>query len=192
MIFCPPVCTVEAIEMTLNVSIATELDAERIANVHMAAFGANAMLCAQFPTPASRDKLRRCIAQKAVDDMRDPYVAVVVVRDQTEIISFAKWSLPVLEAETYEESPWIWPNDTDFAVLNKWTEKVESAKQKTLGNAPCYREYPTASLAICPFLRSREHIKTCKKSRYTQNQLLCRKSYILINGHSVYVIGSSL
>lgn len=120
--------------------MATEQDAEQIAAVHMAAFGSNAMLCAQFPTPASRQKLKLCITQKALDDIRDPKIAVTVVRDPTKVISFAKWSLPVLESETYEESPWIWPDDTDFEVLSQWTEKVEFAKQKILGNAPCYRE----------------------------------------------------
>ena len=58
--------------MALGLSMAVGSDAHPIAAIHMAAFGANAMLRAQFPTPSIREKLRLCIAQKAVDDIQDP------------------------------------------------------------------------------------------------------------------------
>ena len=64
----------------VNVTIADLSDAGRIADVHMAAFGSNALLLAQFPTPAVRDQLRDCIAKKAADDIQDPNIAVLVVR----------------------------------------------------------------------------------------------------------------
>ena len=126
--------------MALTISLAAEADADRIAAIHMAAFADNPMLHAQFPTPALRDKLKTCIAEKAVLDIRDPKTAVLVVRDQNEIISFAKWHLPVLDSEKYEEPPWPWPEGTNFAILDKWVEKVEAAQQKVLGASPCYRK----------------------------------------------------
>lgn len=127
--------------MTLTLSAATEADSHRIAAIHMAAFRANALLRAQFPTPSAREALELCIAQKAIDDIRDPNITVLIVQDQNgEIISFAKWSLPVFDSVPYVESPWSWPEETDFACLDEWTEKIEWATQKILGGAPCCRK----------------------------------------------------
>ena len=126
--------------MNPQVTMAGESDADRIADVHMAAFGSNALLCAQFPTPAVRDRLRDCIARKALDDIRDPNIAVLVVRDQDRVMSFAKWSLPVAASETYVETPWIWPEGTNFPVLNEWTEKAEQAYLRILGESTSYCE----------------------------------------------------
>ncbi|MCJ1475547.1 hypothetical protein MMC13_004210 [Lambiella insularis] len=124
--------------MVLKLSVAAERDASRIAAIHMAAFGFNQLLQAQFPTAAIRDKLQISIADKALKDIQDPKTAVLVVRDQDDIISFAKWSLPVLESDSYIEPPWIWPEGTNHAVLDEWTEKVEAAKKKLLGQIPCF------------------------------------------------------
>lgn len=107
----------------------------------MAAFGANAMLLAQFPTAAIRDELKSCIERKALDDIEDPKIAVLIVRDRDQIVSFAKWSLPIADEEAYEKSPWVWPKGTNFEVLNMWTALVESAKQKVMGTRSCYRKY---------------------------------------------------
>jgi len=124
--------------MTPTLSMATETDCHRIAAIHIAAFGANALLRAQFPTPSAREALELCIAQKAIHDIRDSKMAVLIVRDQSgEIISFAKWSLPVCGSETYVETPWTWPEETNLACLDEWTEKIECATQKVLGGAPC-------------------------------------------------------
>ncbi|KAI4094319.1 MAG: hypothetical protein LQ339_007505 [Xanthoria mediterranea] len=125
--------------MVRPVEVAVETDADRIADVHMAAFGTNALLRAQFPTPDVRTQLRNCIATKAAADIRDPNIAVLVVRDQDKIFSFAKWSLPVSTSEPYMEAPWLWPEGTNFEVLGEWTEKMEEAQQKALGERPSYR-----------------------------------------------------
>ncbi|KAL8977943.1 MAG: hypothetical protein Q9205_006359 [Flavoplaca limonia] len=124
--------------MNWTVTAAVEHDADRIADVHMAAFGSNALLLAQFPTPDVRTQLRDCIAKKAADDIRDPYIAVLVVHDQDKIVSFAKWSLPITASEAYVEEPWAWPDGTNFHVLREWTGKVEEAQQRILGELPSY------------------------------------------------------
>ncbi|KAL8753279.1 MAG: hypothetical protein Q9199_005168, partial [Rusavskia elegans] len=124
--------------MTWAVTVAAETDAIRIADVHMAAFGSNPLLLAQFPTPDVRTQLRHCIAKKAAADIRDPNIAVLVARDQEKIVSFAKWSLPVTAPETYVEAPWVWPDGTNFSILNEWTEKMEEAQQRALGELPSY------------------------------------------------------
>ncbi|KAL8844817.1 MAG: hypothetical protein Q9176_000917 [Flavoplaca citrina] len=125
--------------MNWTVTAAVEHDADRIADVHMAAFGSNALLLAQFPTRDVRTQLRDCIAKKAADDIRDPYIAVLVVHDQDKIVSFAKWSLPITASEAYVEEPWAWPDGTNFHVLREWTGKVEEAQQRILGELPSYR-----------------------------------------------------
>jgi hypothetical protein len=131
--------------MTLVLSEAEESDAERIADIHMAAFGPNALLQAQFPTEAVREGLRVSIAEKALADIRDPKTAVLVVRDGDEIVSFTKWSLPVLESEEYQEPPWRWPEGTNVELIETWTGMVEEEQRRILGHAPCYRE----SLSCC-------------------------------------------
>ena len=120
------------------ISEATESDAQAIADVHMAAFRDNDMLLAQFPTPAIREQLRLCIARKAADDIRDPKIAVLVIHSEGELISFAKWSLPVSPIEKYEEASWIWPEETDFAVLERWTERVLAARGRVMGDRQSY------------------------------------------------------
>lgn len=45
----------------------------------MAAFGTNDMLHAQFPTPAIRKALQICIKDKAIADIEDPKISVLVV-----------------------------------------------------------------------------------------------------------------
>ena len=57
---------------------ATPEDAPRIAEIHMVAFGPNAMLHAQFPTPAIRKRLQTCVEHKALADIDDSKTTVLV------------------------------------------------------------------------------------------------------------------
>ncbi|KAF3491416.1 Ankyrin repeat protein [Arthroderma uncinatum] len=96
--------------MALTLSPALVSDAERIADIHMSAFQTNGMLLAQFPTPTVRKGLWKSLVEKVVTEINDPKWAVLVVRnDRNHVISFAKWCLPILESEKYEETPWRWP-----------------------------------------------------------------------------------
>ena len=63
----------------LYMRVATREDVARIADIHMAAFGPNAMLHAQFPTPAIREGLRTSITNKALADIDDSKTTVLVV-----------------------------------------------------------------------------------------------------------------
>ncbi|KAF2111587.1 putative GNAT family acetyltransferase [Lophiotrema nucula] len=140
--------------MSLVLSRGQPADAARIAEIHMGAFGQNQMLLAQFPTPAVRKRLQEAIERKALADILDPRITVLVVREvahgqrstdeQTpqsngSIISFAKWIHPVAAGEDYAETPWLWPEGTMLEVLDAWTGKVEEAEKKVLGSSPCYR-----------------------------------------------------
>ena len=129
--------------MALELRSATPTDASCIANIHMAAFGRNPLLLAQFPTPEIRHELRSCIAEKAANDIRDPNVIVLVVQDQKDrVVSFAKWSMPIFAKAAAmglgAEAPWVWPKGTNFGVLDQWTEMAEGAKRKALGDRPAY------------------------------------------------------
>lgn len=63
----------------LHLRAARREDVHRIAEIHMAAFGPNAMLHAQFPTPPTRKALQSCIANKALADIDNPKTTVLVV-----------------------------------------------------------------------------------------------------------------
>ncbi|KAI1774843.1 putative GNAT family acetyltransferase [Hypoxylon cercidicola] len=146
--------------MSLTLAFAEHEDAARIAEIHMAAFGSNAMLLAQFPTPTVRDALQKSIEFKALADIDDPRTTVLVVRcsslacssdvtklDETNCehrprgnaIAFAKWAHPVSIEEDYTEPPWIWPAGTDLKTLGDWTQVTEQAQSHAVGDAPCYR-----------------------------------------------------
>ena len=126
---------------------ATVSDAARIAEIHMATLGSNAMLRAQFPSPTIRQALQICIAEKAEADIMDKHITVLVVRhvgsDGTpKVIAFAKWSHPIVQDEQYVEAPWALPEGTDYAVLNAWLDKIEVLYQQVVGDSPCYRKFP--------------------------------------------------
>uniref|UniRef100_A0A0B7K9Y3 N-acetyltransferase domain-containing protein n=1 Tax=Bionectria ochroleuca TaxID=29856 RepID=A0A0B7K9Y3_BIOOC len=131
----------------LLMRLATRQDAPRIAEIHMAAFGTNAMLLAQFPTPAIRQALQISIENKALADIDDPKTTVLVVavgsddpeKSLDNVISFAKWSHPVDPSEGYVEPPWIWPEGTDLETLAAWTARAAEAETRSLGSTPCYR-----------------------------------------------------
>ena len=140
---------------------ATEQDAPRIADIHMAAFGSNELLQAQFPTPSVREGLRAAIVKKAIDDIRDPHTAVLLVQDthcdrnssnNDTIISFAKWSLPL--STTENEAAWKWPEGTRMDLIDRWNEKIEEAKREVCDRA-CYRTLVFRFFVYCFFGRSR-------------------------------------
>ncbi|ROT35136.1 putative GNAT family acetyltransferase [Sodiomyces alkalinus F11] len=135
--------------MPLQRDYAIPADARQIAEIHMAAFGANAMLQATFPTPSVRAALHETIRAKAAADIQDPRITVLVVRESDtctqqphtvpRVVAFAKWSHPVRQGEDYTESPWVWPEGTDRAILDAWTNATEEAQERVLGGRPCYR-----------------------------------------------------
>ncbi|KAI0550666.1 putative GNAT family acetyltransferase [Xylaria curta] len=67
--------------MPLELYPAVPADAGRISEIHMAAFASNAMLLAQFQTPEVREGLRESIRLKALADIDDPKISVLVIRD---------------------------------------------------------------------------------------------------------------
>ena len=125
--------------MVLEVFSASEQDVYRITDIHVAAFGSNRNLLAQFPTAEAQEALHTSLVEKSVGDVSDPHTAVLVVRDtelNSEIVSFAKWSLPTLNSEN--ETPWRWPVEARHDLLKIWTTVVEETQESVLRNEACY------------------------------------------------------
>lgn len=115
-------------------------DAPRIADIHLAAFQHNDMLLAQFPTENVRRGLWSSVVDKTVAELLDSQWRVMVAKDENQdIISFAKWCLPIPESVDYKEQAWEWPEGTNMDVLEEWTARVEAASDEILGTTPCYR-----------------------------------------------------
>lgn len=105
------------------------------------------MLHAQFPTQETRHALRDSLIEKAVAEISDPFSSIMVVRDSSEsskssdspakeedeIISFAKWGLPVPVGVEYKEPEWNWPVGTEMGVLGAWSRRVEEVTAGVLG-----------------------------------------------------------
>ena len=157
--------------MPLVLSPASQGDAGRIAEIHMAAFESNVMLHAQFPTPAARKGLQKSVEEKVIADIDDARTTVLVVRDlseferrwqskdgyleqdvdegregwiESQVIAFAKWSHPVAEDEEYSEPEWVWRKGASMRMLDKWTKRTERAQNNAVGRTPCYRKFHSA------------------------------------------------
>ncbi|CAJ2513106.1 Uu.00g012250.m01.CDS01 [Anthostomella pinea] len=152
--------------MLLLLDFADKDDATRIAEIHMTAFGSNAMLLAQFPTEESREGLLHSSVIKTKADIDDPNTTVLVIRDVDNVqsrtnspsaqssntqsndgarpektglaIAFAKWTHPIPKDGEYTEPQWIWPPGTDLGLLEDWLTTIEKAQSRTVGDTPCY------------------------------------------------------
>jgi hypothetical protein len=153
--------------MLTQISIASPEHAARIAQIHMAAFGSNAMLLAQFPTEKVRKDLERSIEMKARADIEDPKTTVIIALTAGEedtksstseqssenassgtIIGFAKWAHPIEIGSDYEEPAWIWPEGTAHDVLSAWSRAEEEAQKAVIGSEPRYSEYTSLCIRL--------------------------------------------
>lgn len=130
--------------MVLHLSAAATADVDQIAAVHLAAFDSNALLHAQFPTPSSRAALQRILSQEMFATIQSDHSrkVVLVVRDtdaENQIISFAKWDLPGL-SKGHSPLRSTWPEDCQEQYLNEYHDKAEAAKNRVVGDQPCYRK----------------------------------------------------
>lgn len=134
--------------MVLRLSAAIAVDVDEIAAIHLAAFDSNVLLHAQFPTPASLDALRSYLSQDILASIRggeECKKAVLVVRDTEagdRIISFAKWDLPGLAADSKGlQGPDITCiKGCKKEYLEEYVTKAEDAKTRVIANTPCYRK----------------------------------------------------
>lgn len=132
--------------MVLKLSNAGPADVDRIAAIHLAAFSSNILLHAQFPTTASLASLRSILVEEmllAIENLETVSKVVLVVRDSEaneQIISFAKWDLPGVPK--HPKSNILWHEDVRQEYLEEYVGLAEAAKDRVVGNAPCYRELP--------------------------------------------------
>ncbi|TAQ90552.1 hypothetical protein B7494_g1106 [Chlorociboria aeruginascens] len=129
--------------MVLQLSAATGADVDQIADIHLAAFDSNVLLHAQFPTEDSLKGLHDVLSADALSTIRDAKAtgkAILVVRDTEidKIISFARWDLPTLNLMAHNRDI-TWPEGCRLEYLEGYTTKAEAAKERVIGNTPCYR-----------------------------------------------------
>jgi hypothetical protein len=155
--------------MVLQLCVATEADVDCIACIHLAAFDANPLLHAQFPTPSSLEGLHATLSQDALSIIRIGETSgkiVLVVKDPDaggRIISFAKWDLPQTTKGIFG-SDITWPEGCRQEYLDEYSEKAESAKNRVVGDKQCYRE--TCIFCVCDLTYSRfwRRASTCSQA----------------------------
>ncbi|RDL42058.1 Amidase signature enzyme [Venustampulla echinocandica] len=129
--------------MVLELSNASLVDVDRIADIHLAAFSSNILLHAQFPTVPSLASLRSVLIQEmlhAIETTETARKAVLVVRDSEangQIISFAKWDLPGVLQDP--KSHVLWHEDVRQEYLEDYLGLAGAAKDRVIGDAACYR-----------------------------------------------------
>jgi len=132
--------------MVLHLSEAAADDVDRIAEIHLAAFDSNVLLHAQFPTKASLEWLHSILSREmlsAIQNEHDSGKAVLIVKDtdaDNQIISFAKWDLPVGFSKGSYHSNLTWPEDCRQEYLEQYYELAEATKNRVVGDQPCYRK----------------------------------------------------
>lgn len=135
--------------MVLQISDATPSDVEQIASLHLISFDSNPLLHVQFPTPESLTSLRSILShdmKRTIQHTANSKKKILVVRDSNtkdQIISFAKWDLPISPGLQQELHPGAqWHQDVRQEYLDTYHDLAEAAKQRVIGDTPCYREAP--------------------------------------------------
>jgi predicted N-acetyltransferase YhbS len=140
--------------MEFRLSIAQPRDASRITQIHMDAFGSNAIIRAIHAADPELEELRRAVEDKILADTQDEKITVLVVRADTppgdkvegakrvvaagDIIAFAKWTHPIHPGEHYTPPSWNLPKSTNQNILGPWRKEVERVEAKIIGDTPRY------------------------------------------------------
>ncbi|KAF2823966.1 acyl-CoA N-acyltransferase [Ophiobolus disseminans] len=146
--------------MPFLLEVAQPDDAPRITQIHMDAFGSNAIIRA-IHTAADKDlkDLRNAVEDKLLADMRDARITVLVVRDvkadkagkvevsavngnndadARNIVGFAKWIHPYYPQDNYSPPLWSTPKSADWKVLRPWLDEVIKVEEAIIGQTPRY------------------------------------------------------
>jgi len=154
--------------MSFHLEIAAPDDAERITQIHMDAFGSNAIIRAIH---AGNDKdlkeLRSAVKDKLLADIRDSKITVLIVRvldssvtgertnanelisreklrgasggsERGNIVGFAKWIHPYCPQDNYITAPWSTPSSADWKILRPWLDQVTKVEEEIIGQTSRY------------------------------------------------------
>jgi GNAT superfamily N-acetyltransferase len=142
--------------MSFRLATAQPKDAAAIAEIHMGVFGTNALIRAIYPTEEVREGLAKAVEMKALADIQDPHITVLVAHyhehagtavdhacppTSSPIIGFAKWVHPVRPEDEYTPPPWSLPEGTDWAILTPWIAAAEKTEEAVMGKTPHYGEW---------------------------------------------------
>lgn len=117
-------------------------DAGRIAEIHIVAMDSNSLLHAQFPTPDSIKAVTSFLEAETADVIRDPATGILVAQDPEtgKVAGFVRWTSPSHPEDIKLES-----GDLQYLegcrreFLNEYTSVAEAAKERSVGDKPCYR-----------------------------------------------------
>ncbi|KAK4190856.1 hypothetical protein QBC35DRAFT_377081 [Podospora australis] len=120
----------------------SEVDAARIADIHVAAMYSNPLLHAQFPTPESLRALTSFLEADIAGAIRNAATGILVAQDpETGVIAgFIRWTSPSHPEDVKLES-----GDLQYLegcrreFLDGYTSVAEAAKDRSVGDKPCYR-----------------------------------------------------
>jgi hypothetical protein len=156
--------------MTFQLELARPDDATRIAEIHMNAFGSNALIRAIHAADEHLKDLFKAVENKALADMQDVKTTVLVVRhvdgstvnsgtnvsgagpgnevDNTivkdakgDVVGFAKWAHPIFPSDDYSPPLWNLPKSTDLEILRPWRVQVEKVEEEIIGHTPRYGRF---------------------------------------------------
>jgi hypothetical protein len=149
--------------MSFQLEIARPEDAPRITQIHMDAFGSNALICAIHATDSELNELRKAVEMKALADMGDSKTTVLVVRhveniaserspgastergdtrsDAHDIVGFSKWIHPYHPYDNYAPPSWTLPKTTDWKILRPWIAEVQKVEEEIIGSTPRFGQW---------------------------------------------------
>ena len=121
-------------------------DAPRIAAIHLAAMSSNALLHAQFPTPASLAAVEGFLATYAAAQLQTPPGGggggALIARDPAtgEVVAFARWDSPrEPQGGKIEDGEITGLEGCRREFLDGYAVRAEEARGRCWGGGECYR-----------------------------------------------------
>jgi hypothetical protein len=129
--------------MMFQLEVARPEHAPRITQIHIDAFGTNAIVRAIHAADRGFQELCKAIERKALADMADSNTTVLIARnaggnadDLSNIIGFAKWVAPIHPEEQHFTPPWDLEKTADWEILGPWIEIAQKVEDEIIGNTP--------------------------------------------------------
>jgi len=123
----------------------SQADADRIAEIHLAAMDTNPLLHAQFPTPESLAAAKAFLTSYTASQLDNATSGVLVARERESgtIVSFAKWDSPSHPEDVKLESGDLHEvQGCRREFMDTYVALAEQAKKRSFGDKACYRTYP--------------------------------------------------
>jgi hypothetical protein len=127
--------------MTVQIDLARPSDAPRIAELHVQAFSANALMHAIHGPPSTWQALQESAEAKFLADVQDAKTTVLVAQDGTEdedVVGYAVWVHDLAPDQRHIWPAWNLPETTNWDVLKPWKEAAAKVAEEVVGDRPHY------------------------------------------------------